>query len=595
VLEIAPTGDAREIRRAYARKLKVTHPEDDAEGFQRLRAAYEAALRIASHAASAVPAVPQSLPEPDDEHDSRREREGAMQAATDPSAASAASAPHVEVPAPPLRDPALVALENGFFALQGALQGTRPAPAGELQSQMNMLLASPALENIAVFDQFQNALAALLAQTTPRSDPLLMKSIEHFRWMQHEQSLTAHPALRAVLARRRVLEFLWNLESGHGPNAEGYAHLKKRNSPILRWWLSFNGSPRPEVSVLGWLRRHAPEAVAHLDADEVQWWDRVANRPDWLYGLVRVGAAVTLIVGVVSALTGLAAGNGLAVGLKGVLSMLAVFTALGFAREFLIERPTRYFTTRYADSAPFMVQFGWLPLSLASLLLMSALPARPWLNPVAGAIGVLCGLWAFCTSGPPAPAPPGADRADTLLFHSRISRVIGMNVVLAYWWIVAQSESAEGPTAQRYYAVLAAMVCFTLGSKALSEAWQRRLAADYRLRGNVGLALVASLVALLAWFVTSQSVQPVIAALVIAVILLHRVSRGAIGSTMGAVQALVLLFGCGTLVRLKESNALSHVLPVTSLGGIVLLTSALVSLATNACREARAGIPRRSQ
>jgi TPR repeat protein len=67
-LGLEPTGDATLIRRAYAIRLKRTRPEDDPAGFTRLRAAYEAALRLAEQIATkAAAAVQADKPEPEGE------------------------------------------------------------------------------------------------------------------------------------------------------------------------------------------------------------------------------------------------------------------------------------------------------------------------------------------------------------------------------------------------------------------------------------------------------------------------------------------------------------------------------------------------
>ncbi|HEX3029193.1 MAG TPA: J domain-containing protein, partial [Clostridia bacterium] len=49
VLGIEPTNEVSAIKKAYAAKLKLHHPEDDPEGYQRLREAYDSAIKMSKN------------------------------------------------------------------------------------------------------------------------------------------------------------------------------------------------------------------------------------------------------------------------------------------------------------------------------------------------------------------------------------------------------------------------------------------------------------------------------------------------------------------------------------------------------------------
>ena len=50
-LEIEPTNDRRDIKRAYAKKSRLCHPEEKPEEFRRLHEAYRLALGLAEREA----------------------------------------------------------------------------------------------------------------------------------------------------------------------------------------------------------------------------------------------------------------------------------------------------------------------------------------------------------------------------------------------------------------------------------------------------------------------------------------------------------------------------------------------------------------
>lgn len=70
ILAIPPTVNTIEIKRAYAKKLRLVNPEEDIEGFQRLRESYEQALQEAKYLKEtetqslSVPVVTASVVEP---------------------------------------------------------------------------------------------------------------------------------------------------------------------------------------------------------------------------------------------------------------------------------------------------------------------------------------------------------------------------------------------------------------------------------------------------------------------------------------------------------------------------------------------------
>lgn len=72
ILGIEPTGDMKAIRKAYAAMLKIHHPEDDPEGYQRLREAFDEAMKLAKEGNIPAPVLSEDIASEPDISDNNR-------------------------------------------------------------------------------------------------------------------------------------------------------------------------------------------------------------------------------------------------------------------------------------------------------------------------------------------------------------------------------------------------------------------------------------------------------------------------------------------------------------------------------------------
>lgn len=235
-------ADERQVRRAYARELKLIDQERDLEGFQHLRACYESALHSVVHRvalAETVPAAEEAL------------------ATTDVGGASPAPVdePRAEVPAADDEDHAHPGvLGDAVFADFVTRLAALPAPPERTTLEepshfapwtalLRETLDDPRLLHLYARVVFEHRVAALLADGwRPGHHLLLLAAVDVFGW-DHDRS--ALPRLghagavldealeqramfqsQDVLSRTRQRELLSLLRQGRQPEGDlvsGYA------------------------------------------------------------------------------------------------------------------------------------------------------------------------------------------------------------------------------------------------------------------------------------------------------------------------------------------------------------------------------------
>ncbi|WP_114954426.1 J domain-containing protein [Sphingosinicella terrae] len=342
-LGLAPTADRREIRKAYAARLKAIDTDADPQAFIALREAWEAAQRLAAEAAGAqayAEQIPQdttdpapapaetgpveaaAAPSPADVAVRAAEPEEAPAAAapatvtitdlppgapaepaaaTDPApevvvtvlppapAAPLPSDPPPEVivrpapEAPPAAEPAAADYpEAALFARIEALLagGPRPNEAERLRAATEALLAHPSLDRIRVAASVEDWLAEFIEDFHPRSDPALEAAGAHFGWAARQDDWKAPHFIRWAARRLNDLAFERRLVAARPRFAEVLALLRSDAVPPPAEQVR---RIAPDVhDFADYARLHHPSSVEACSRAMLDWWNGYFEaQPAW--------------------------------------------------------------------------------------------------------------------------------------------------------------------------------------------------------------------------------------------------------------------------------------------------------------------------
>ena len=415
-LGIAATNDEREIRRAYARKLKTVHPEDDPVGFQALREAHDQAMRMAKggwavlRGRSGLPSITDVAhddPYTDDEDgddDGWDEADSTWQASdrmggpgpgwdtgsTGPDWTRAEPRPALEPEPGPALDPdiaaALQANREEAQAHEGLIRALHqqvslePDNAEAALETLLKVLRSPAMAAMTVHDRTERWLADLLVRPGDATAGLIDPVAHYFDWDQPRVGVDLRHA-EAALNRREALAELRRIKR---PESQAYRAFKALSEPVA-WRSRLNarlspGLAREVWSLLDRADYGLPQLTDSFNPATVQWWRDLFDQP-------RLGPMYLLFAlfgpPIVTAM--ILAGQVFerptpldALTLWVVLS--GSFLALGVGWLHAIAGPTRRWQQDNPWQKPLALRFGWLAAAVPLTLTGALVPplVMPW-------------------------------------------------------------------------------------------------------------------------------------------------------------------------------------------------------------------------
>jgi hypothetical protein len=376
-LGIAATTDRGAIRRAYAKALRATHPEDDAEGFKALRAAYEMALAYGDHATWGD--IPDDAEQTESHDVEVLPRQPAFRSEPVEQAAPDDADWRTE------REAEIARLNALLATLAQALHGPWHADEAMMRETLATILKQPALGEIALYAEVEQAVAGMLAATIPRSDAILFEAANAFGWTG-ERAPAVSPPVAAVLARLDEWRLIDTFKRRNHPLRPAWRSLTR---PPRRYWLWRIAALRPgvEAGVATLLGRDGPVPPGlsySFQAASVERWRHLLDRPHWTRGMA---AAIPLM-----AVLSIFLFNGVGLSWPGdgpiagwclcaaiLLSPLAPFAAQVTRARWLRRRHPEWMMQGWIGGVAVVLLGAMLmPASAAALLALTAASALAW-------------------------------------------------------------------------------------------------------------------------------------------------------------------------------------------------------------------------